>query len=237
METASDDWLADFDTDSFPELAIGRLPIRSPQDAITIVNKLLNYELASPLNEIVLFADLNDGFDFESASSSLRGLLPPTLRVQELFRSRNSDAITKANLLDAIDRGQTLVNYAGHGSVSNWRGNLLTTDDAQALNNSNRLPLFVMMNCLNGYFQDPLNESLAEALIRNEHGGAIAVWASSGMTFPDEQASINQQLYRTLFGKTNLTLGEHIRFAKLATADADVRKSCVLFGDPTMRLK
>ncbi len=94
-----------------------------------------------------------------------------------------------------------------------------------------------MMNCLNGYFQDPLNESLAEALMRNEHGGAIAVWASSGMTFPNGQALINQQLYRTLFENTNLTLGEHVRFAKLATSDADVRRSWILFGDPTLRLK
>jgi hypothetical protein len=114
---------------------------------------------------------------------------------------------------------------------------MLTTDDARALINTNHPPVLVMMNCLNGYFQDPLQESLAEALMRNEHGGAVAVWASSGMTFPSEQALINLQLYRTLFGKTSLSLGEHIRFAKLATADADVRRSWVLFGDPTMRIK
>ncbi len=107
METACDDWLADFDADGLAELAIGRLPIRSPQDAIIMVGKLLKYAVASPSDEMVLFADLNDGFDFESASSGLRGLLPSTLRVQEIFRSRNSDAITKANLIEAINRGQT----------------------------------------------------------------------------------------------------------------------------------
>jgi hypothetical protein len=111
---------------------------------------------------------------------------------------------------------------------------MLTTDDAHSLSNSNRLPLFLMMNCLNGYFEDPLNESLAEALMRNEHGGAIAVWASSGMTFPNEQASINQQLYRTLFGKTNLTLGEQVRFARLATANADVRRLWIRFAIPRL---
>ncbi len=93
------------------------------------------------------------------------------------------------------------------------------------------------MDCLNGYFQDPMNESLAEALMRNEQGGAIAVWGSSGMTLPYEQSLINQQLYSTLFGKTNLTLGEHVRFAKLAAADPDVRRTWILFGDPTLRLK
>ena len=38
------------------------------------------------------------------------------------------------------------------------------------------------MTCLNGYFQDPAMDSLAEALMKSEKGGAIAVWASSGMT-------------------------------------------------------
>lgn len=61
--------------------------------------------------------------------------------------------------MEALNRGQKIVNSVGHGSVSNWRANMLTTDDADALSNSNRFPLFVIMNCLNGYFQDPLNES------------------------------------------------------------------------------
>ncbi len=237
LETASDDWLADFDEDGFADLVAGRLPIGTAKEASVMVNKLLSYELAPPSSELVLFADLGDGFDFESASLQLRPLIPGSLRVLEFFRSRNADATTKAMLLDAVNRGQRIVNYAGHGSTSNWRGDMLTAADARALTNAGRLPLFVMMNCLNGYFQDPLNESLAEALIRNEHGGAVAVWASSGMTFPSEQALMNQRLYRTLFGKTNLTLGEQVSFAKLATADADVRRSWILFGDPTLRLK
>jgi cytochrome c oxidase cbb3-type subunit 2 len=37
-----------------------------------------------------------------------------------------------------------------------WSGSLLTGADAQALTNSERLPVFVMMTCLNGYFDDPV---------------------------------------------------------------------------------
>ncbi len=237
METASDDWLADFDGDGLAELAVGRLPIRTEKEAADAVNKILRYEAANPSGELVLFADLNDGFDFETASSKLRVLAPRSVRVQEIFRSRNNDATTKAMLLEAIKNGPKVVNYSGHGSVTNWRGNILTTGDARGLANGDGLALFVMMDCLNGYFQDPMNESLAEALMRNEQGGAIAVWGSSGMTLPYEQSLINQQLYSTLFGKTNLTLGEHVGFAKLAAADPDVRRTWILFGDPTLRLK
>ena len=38
------------------------------------------------------------------------------------------------------------------------------------------------MTCLNGYFHDPAFESLAQALMSAEGGGAVAVWAPSGMT-------------------------------------------------------
>ncbi|HXI88845.1 MAG TPA: C25 family cysteine peptidase [Blastocatellia bacterium] len=78
--------------------------------------------------------------------------------------------------------------------------------------------------------------------MRSEHGGAVAVWASDGMTFPADQASINQQLYRLLFGAGDpkappMTLGEATQRAKAATAEADVRRTWILFGDPSMRVK
>jgi len=48
---------------------------------------------------------------------------------------------------------------------------------------------------------------------------------------------MNQELVRLLFNGQNLTLGESIAGAKAATSDMDVRKSWILFGDPTTRLK
>ncbi len=84
------------------------------------------------------------------------------------------------------------MNYAGHGSVNQWRGNLLTNDDALALSNEH-LTMFVMMTCLNGYFQDPALDSLGESLMKAEGGGAVAVWASSGMTLPTNQTLLNQR--------------------------------------------
>jgi hypothetical protein len=91
------------------------------------------------------------------------------------------------------------------------------------------------MTCLNGYFLNVMDESLAEALLEAS-GGAIAVWSSSGITDAGEQAVMNQQLYRSLFDK-KLTLGEIIRQAKQTAQNRDVRRTWILFGDPTMRLR
>jgi len=59
---------------------------------------------------------------------------------------------------------------------------------------------------------------------------------------PDDQALINQQRYRLLFGVADpkvqpITLGEGNAKTKAATAEADVRRTWILFGDPTMRVK
>jgi peptidase C25-like protein len=239
MEAASDDWLADFNNDGLAELAVGRLPMRTASEATKLVAKLTGYEQSTPVEEALLVADQNESYLFEQASDSLRAWLPATLRINQLKRGQLDAATAKEQLLAAINRGQKIVNYTGHGSVSLWRGNLLTNLDAAAMTNGNRLSVFVLMTCLNGYFDDPVVDSLAESLMKAERGGAVAVWASSGMCLPDEQAVMNRQIYRLLFDPTNqaLGLGEVMRRAKASIADADIRRTWILLGDPTMRLK
>ena len=82
-----------------------------------------------------------------------------------------------------------------------------------------------------------LNGGLAEALIRNPFGGAIAVWASSGLTEPYAQSLMNREFIRLLISGAHPTLGEAVRQAKEATDDPDVRKTWVLLGDPSMGIQ
>jgi Peptidase family C25/Right handed beta helix region len=238
METASDDWLADFNNDGVAELAVGRLPVRSAGELSRLVAKQINYERRWPSEEVLLAADQNDGFSFEAASDELRGWLPAGLRVNAIYRGQVDPGKARAGLLEAINRGQKLINYTGHGSVDLWRGNLLTNADGQQLNNRESATVFVLMTCLNGYFDDPALDSLAETLLKAE-GGAVAVWASSGMCLPGDQATMNQHLYRELFSaaSSGQRLGEAVQRAKAATNDADVRRTFILLGDPTMKLR
>jgi len=214
------------------------LPAHNPSEASSIVAKLLRYESAKAAEEVLLVADANDDFSFEQAADNLRELVPANLHVEELRRGQLDAATAKEQLFAALGRGQKLINYNGHGSLNLWRGNLLTTDEARTLSNDT-LPVFVVMNCLNGYFQDAANESLGEALLKSERGGAVAVWASSGLTSPQTQAMMNQQLYRLLFAPSEkaMTLGEAIQNAKAMINDTDVRCTWILLGDPTLRLR
>jgi len=98
--------------------------------------------------------------------------------------------------------------------------------------------LFFAITCLNGYFQDPVLDSLAESLVKTQRGGAAAVWASSGMCEANSQLSMNLELFRLIFsGDKPMSLGEAILRAKSVVNDFDVRRTYILFGDPAMRLR
>ena len=143
-------------------------------------------------------------------------------------------------LTDAVNAGQLLVNYSGHGSTRLWgsNGELLTNDDVPAWTNGATLPFVVAMNCLNGLFSNTYGEdSLAEALLRAPQGGAVAVWASSSLTPAATQALVNEELFRLIFAGTYATVGEAVAMAKRVVASQDLRRSWIFFGDPAMRLR
>jgi hypothetical protein len=233
METASDDWLVES-----TGMAIGRLPVSTAEEAASVVAKIVRYDQSIPSQEMLLVSDSDDVYDFEGASSQLRSLIPSSLRVERIDRGKDGDSIARTRLLNALFRGQKIVNYVGHGSIDQWKSNLLTGADIADLRGEGSLPVFVMMTCLNGYFQEASLDSLAETLVKAPKG-AIAVWASSGMTSPDVQSPANQELYRSLFDKSNpsIMLGDAVVRAKSIAGNLDVRRTWILFGDPTMRVK
>ena len=140
-------------------------------------------------------------------------------------------------VIDAFNSGALLTNYVGHGSVEIWSNDVFSSTAAAALTNGDKLPFVVTMNCLNGYFHDLFQESLGEALLKNGSGGAIGAWASSALTSPDQQLKVNLALYRQLFGGGTTTIGDAILKAKEETTDIDVRRTWILFGDPTLKLQ
>jgi hypothetical protein len=237
LETASDDWFADFDADGIADIPVGRIPVQTLWEATTVVGKIVAYDGSAKLGRVLLVADANDeDNDFEALSGSIKAVLPSTVWAVEVYRGQLGDGAAKLQLMNGIDLGQTLINYVGHGSVGIWHDNLLTSGEARALGND-RFGLVVSMTCLNGFFQDPFDVSLAEAFLQAPAGGAVAVWASSGLTESASQGLIDEALVRLLFSGTSTTLGDATLAAKTATTDLDVRRTWILFGDPTTRLR
>jgi uncharacterized repeat protein (TIGR01451 family)/fimbrial isopeptide formation D2 family protein len=237
LKTASDDWFADFsDTDS-PAMAIGRLSVRTADEAAAVVGKLVRRPTPpadSWAKKVEIVTDQPGEIPFNTAGDQLAALIPATLTADRIRIGGAGNPTTA--ITNAFNSGSLLTNYVGHGSVEIWSNYVFDSNMAAALTNGDKLPFVVTMNCLNGYFHDMFTESLAEALMKNANGGAVGVWASSALTSPDQQLLVNLELYRQIFAGAP-TIGDAILKAKKATTDRDVRRTWILFGDPTMKLR
>jgi uncharacterized repeat protein (TIGR01451 family) len=235
MKASSDDWLADFDGDGVPNLYLGRLSVRTVEEAQAIVDKIVSYSPPAS-KRVLVVVDQNDRtFSFSNAAIGVRNLIPSTYAVE------NFDVVSTANkpdLISALNRGPSIVNYIGHGSIEGWSNTaVLMSGDTPSLSGSGSTPFYVMMTCLNGLFAEVYTTSLGEALMQVPNGGAIAVWASSGMADPPPQNAANLELFRILAANPSITIGELVARAKAGTPDHDLRTTWMLLGDPTIRLQ
>jgi hypothetical protein len=148
-------------------------------------------------------------------------------------------------LIDEINGGALLVNYVGHGAEDFWADEeIFGACDVDSLQNGPRYPLVVAMTCLNGYFAEAFAgwESLAEVLMKSPDKGAVAMFTSTGMTTPGEQALLDGGLFQALFKKGKKQLGRAISHGKLNLLESsaggeDVVRTFMLFGDPAMEMK
>ncbi|HBB94156.1 MAG TPA: hypothetical protein DC054_02085 [Blastocatellia bacterium] len=240
LETASDDWFTDFNGDGIADISVGRLPVRTVAEANLVVSKIVNYSPASTGNRALLVADSQGSyyFNFEAADDQLGGVLPSTMAIQKVYRRlQPSDADARSNIISSLNAGPSVAVYSGHGNINIWGGSIFSANDAAALTNGNRLSFVVVMDCLNGFFADPSLQSVAESLLKAPNGGAVASFASSGLTIPDGQHDMGLRMFQLLYGGSSIAIGDASRQAKTATDDVDVRRTWILFGDPTLKIR
>jgi len=243
FKTASDDWFSDFKQNGFETIATGRIPARTASDAALVVSKIVNYEKglaggASGNQQALLVADQNIGADFTTATKFAATDLPSSLQPTEIFADGMDPAVVSQQIFTALNSGPLLVNYSGHGSVEQWSfADFLDDTSGATLTNGDQLSVYLLMDCLNGFFQDVYSTSLAETLILAPNGGAVAVWASSGFTNQPPQASMNQALLQILKTNPSSSIASAIVQAKTGVTDNDVRRTWIFFGDPAMLLQ
>jgi uncharacterized repeat protein (TIGR01451 family) len=242
FKTASDDWFTDFDQTGFASIPSGRIPARTAADADLIISKIVNYESGAsrgPWNQqALLIADQNIDVNFTNEAAFAAAEIPLSLQSTKIYTDGQDVNAARQQILDALNSGALLVNYTGHGSTEQWSfADLLDDDSASTLSNGDRLPFFLLMDCLNGFFHDVYTQSLAESLLLAPKGGAVAVWASSGFTGAASQATMDQSLLRIISQNPATPLAEAIQNAKLGIVDPDVRRTWILFGDPGMQLQ
>lgn len=239
-QTVSDNVLADLDEDGYPDLALGRIPARTPAQVERVVAKIRTYEkqqAADWQQEVVFVADGAEP-RFKSSSEQLESTLPNGFTTASFYPTDTEPATDEVTSI--LNGGALLVNYVGHGSVNRWgKAGLLTSEVANQLSNGDQLPIYINMTCLTGLFTHPEETSLAESLLWAENGGAVAVLAPTSLTLPDDQTQLNSALLDAILTGEAQTIGEAVVMAKatipLESSNArDVVATFNLLGDPAL---
>ena len=168
----------------------------------------------------------------------MQAQLPASMHVTDIFTGTVGTTAARADIISAINSGQLLVNYLGHGSENQWAGSdIFDNDSVSSLTNGSQLPVFLIMDCLNGFFQDVYGQPLGVTLLLAPNGGAVAVLASTGLNQAPPQTSLDTLVVQDALNAKQTTLGDSILKSKSSITDPDVRRTYVLFGDPAMQVK
>lgn len=237
---AADNALVDFDGDARPDIPIGRIPALSGAEMSDYLAKLMAYEQGTGnwTSRVIMAADDGEGpgMDFPADSDRMAALLPATLSASTVYLA-NDPGTTRTRLLDEFRQGALWLNYIGHGGGDRLaREGLLRNSDVAGLDNGARLPVISALTCLINYYEYPGFAALGELLTLNPGGGAVAVWAPTGLSFNSQAVALNETLFRIVFQEGSDSLGEAIRdtLAETPLTRPFMGLTYTLLGDPAV---
>src|SRR5262249_6673024 len=243
--TASDPGYASVNGDDLlPDVAIGRLPAGTLDEAHILVDKIVSFETAgrSLAGRAVLIADNADQAGaFEADSDDLAAGVLNGRAIERLYLSDLGGG-TRPAIAASFDAGAGLVSYVGHGGTAVWASeNIFNNTDVSALQPQGQQPLLMTMNCRTGSLHSPPLDSLAEAFVKADGKGAIAAFSPSGLSV-DEAAHLYQKALLTeIESGRHARLGDAVLAAQEAYADSGALPELLqvyqLFGEPTLAIK
>jgi hypothetical protein len=93
--------------------------------------------------------------------------------------------------------------------------------------------MIVSLACLNGDSTVFGVQGFAEAMMKRNNGGAHTVWAASGWNGAYQEDLMGRDLYPRIF--SGMRIGDAVREVKSLYPTVDMRRTFILYGDPSMR--
>ncbi|MCB9627364.1 MAG: DUF4215 domain-containing protein [Sandaracinaceae bacterium] len=208
---ASDMLLGDTDGDGTAELAIGRVPAHTVEEANAFIQRVVAYEstgLDAYTRDALMVSGINREINFTDLVDSLTAQLDERVNVERINRAALTLSEARTQLIDAVNGGSFWFHYQGHGASNQLDDDgLLTLADVRGLTNSNALTIFTGMSCSTSRFEVPGQDSISELLLNGSPGGAIALYGPSGAGRTFESKNIAEAFHRGLLTGDNLEHG------------------------------
>lgn len=270
LSYTSDDFFAllndadDINSSSPPsqlDIAVGRIPVSTIDEAKNAVDKIINYHSKSSLgqwrNNTIFTADdkdgnthLNDAEVVSNNANTTNNLFNQSkiyLDAYPLVSGSGGGRYPAVNnaIVNQISTGALFFNYNGHGGYNRLADEaILSQDEANQFNNANKLPLFITATCDFVPYDDPTKTALGTSLLVAEKTGAIGLVTTTRVVFAFSNRIMNDNFLKIILkkdiAKGYLTLGESVKRAKNETyqnySDVINNRKFTLIGDPAIQL-
>ncbi|GAB3551870.1 putative type IX secretion system sortase PorU2 [Spirosoma fluminis] len=236
-----------------PAIPTGRINASSPQEVISYLNKVIEYEAqpgtlwrknmlhlsgGATADQAVLFRSLVDGYKHRA--------LAPSLGAQVTTLSKQTDnSVEPINVVQPVNEGVGLMTFFGHSGLDVTDLDIgFCTNDALGYQNKGKYPVLLINGCAIGnfFFGRP---TLTTDWVLAPNRGAIAALAHSHLGYVEYLNQYSTTFYELLADSTQLSrpIGqlqqETIRRVLAQTPDGWSLANCqqmVLQGDPAIRL-
>ena len=239
------------------EIGIGRLPVKTIEEARIVVDKYYTYALDPGSfgpwrNTISFVADDQDNSLHQRQANMLTDTVKvknSDLNIRKLYLDAfpqitlpGREAAPEANaFLDKIiDQGTLIMNFTGHGNENQWtHERILDFLMIDKWTNEFKLPLFITATCEFGRHDNPEKISGGERVILKEKGGAIALVTTARPVFASQNFELNNAFYQAafkLYQGERPRLGDIFRETKNNSLSGSVNRNFSLLGDPSLKL-
>lgn len=222
--------------DTVPDMAIGRLPVRSAGETTSVINKIIGYEqnpgASDWRRQIDFYTDNPDiaGDFYYVADDIINTTIPQTYSVTRVYYDPNAlpgdpvhindGALDTYLITSTLSAGALFANYVGHADPWQWAASptLFGKDGAlqqdmspfnvfDSVQNGARTPIVLELTCRTGYFHLGDPDSLGPHFLTVPGRGAVADWASTGLGVNDGHDQLARGFYSAVFTDAVPTIG------------------------------
>lgn len=253
-DTASDDYFAMMTQPAYPELLIGRYPVRNTNELNNMLSNFQNYTENAPGgwwrdSMVFLGDDLFNGDQEVSENTHTRqtqeaaSIIHPSILTDKIFAweyeydEYQNKPRARDDMMAAINEGRLVWCYIGHGGFDSLGAEdyFEGASDLGRFHNPDKLPVFMAASCSVSQFDYWGFDSLGQKVVLLDNLGAIASFAATRLSNPFDNVPMFKLVLNHL-ANLREPLGYSIMAGKMQYSSNDNDSYYILLGDPLLRV-
>lgn len=240
------------------DIAVGRFVCKTPEEARTIVDKIIAYDIdPQTLGDwhlrALYIADDEDGNAHINQADKLANENVEAegwFNISKVYFDAYQQIATsagqrfpeaKAAINSEMFKGNLITNYIGHGGPRGWsQERVVDNNDIAGWDNPHRYPLIITATCTFGGYDDYTTLTGGEQALLKINSGAIGLFTTVRSVYIAGNEDLTDAVQDFILQKENgqyRRIGELLKDAKNAlTSDVKNARRFTLLGDPSMHL-